>query len=176
MTRHPLGEAHTRELLRLSGLAPPARLLDMGAGDGDTLRLLRALGFEAVGVDLKGGEGVEYGDLLRLEYPGGSFDAAIAQCSFFLSGDVDGAFREAYRLIRPGGALLWSDVSFTDAAARARRAGFAVEYEGDMTAQWREYYIESLWRGTADCLPARPEGKCAYTALICRKELRHGSF
>lgn len=170
MRGHPGGEEHTLELLRHSGLEPPARILDMGAGSGETLRLLRLMGFEAVGLDLEPGAGVERGDYLHSRLPDGSFDAVISQCSFFLSGDPGQAFREAYRLLVSGGLLIWSDVTFEDAAKQARVAGFSVCRECDMTAQWREYYLECLWRGTADCVPHRPGGKCKYIALICRKE------
>ena len=41
MIRHPGGTAQTKKLLTLSGIRPPARILDLGAGDGDTVALLR---------------------------------------------------------------------------------------------------------------------------------------
>lgn len=170
MRGHPGGVEHTLELLRRAGLEPPARILDMGAGGGETLRLLDSMGFEAIGVDMEPGVGVCYGDYLHFGLPDESFDAVISQCSFFLSGDPGRAFCEAYRVLRAGGVLLWSDVTFEDAANQARSAGFTVCWDCDMTALWREYYIECIWRGTADCVPCRPEGRCKYTALICRKE------
>ena len=52
MLGHPGGEEHSRYLIELSFLSPPARWLDMGAGDGSTVRLLRSLGYEAEGIDL----------------------------------------------------------------------------------------------------------------------------
>ena len=45
MLGHPGGEEHSRYLIELSFLSPPARWLDMGAGDGSTVRLLRSLGY-----------------------------------------------------------------------------------------------------------------------------------
>ena len=53
MTRHPGGEEHSRYLIELSFVMPPARWLDMGAGSGETVRLLRSLGYEAEGIDLE---------------------------------------------------------------------------------------------------------------------------
>ena len=50
MTRHP---GDTRHLIELADLKPGARVLDLGAGDGDGVRLLRSLGFEAYGIDRK---------------------------------------------------------------------------------------------------------------------------
>ena len=52
MLGHPGGEEHSRYLIELSFLPPPARWLDMGAGDGSTVRLLQSLGYEAEGIDL----------------------------------------------------------------------------------------------------------------------------
>ena len=44
MNSHPGGEGHTRRMLELAALPPGARILDMGAGAGETLRMLRAHG------------------------------------------------------------------------------------------------------------------------------------
>ena len=75
MLGHPGGEAHSRYLIELSFLPPPARWLDMGAGDGSAVRLLKSLGYEADGIDLcPRGEDVTAGDYLHPPYPEGSFD------------------------------------------------------------------------------------------------------
>ena len=58
MKGHVGGEAHSRYLMELSFLPQGARVLDMGAGDGKTVRLLRELGFEAEGIDLNPAEDV----------------------------------------------------------------------------------------------------------------------
>jgi SAM-dependent methyltransferase len=171
VTRHPGGEEHTLEMLELSGLRPPERILDLGAGDGSAVRLLSALGYCAEGIDIDPGENVMKGDLLSAPYAEESFDGALSQCSFFVSGDPAGAFREAYRLLRRGGALMYSDVGFdgTETLEKtAAAAGFAVEAAADMTKQWKEYYIESIWRGD-DC-PGMAGRRCGYYMLICRKE------
>ena len=68
MEKHPGGESATRSLISLSGLAPPGRVIDLGAGDGDGVRLLRGLGYDAVGVDISPGDGVEYGDIFALPF------------------------------------------------------------------------------------------------------------
>ena len=51
--RHPGGQEMTARLLTLSGLRPPARILELGAGEGKTAAYLRTLGFEVRAVDLK---------------------------------------------------------------------------------------------------------------------------
>ena len=66
MQGHPGGEEHSRYLIELSFLPPPARWLDMGAGDGSTVRLLKSLGYEAEGIDRNPrGEDVTAGDYLN---------------------------------------------------------------------------------------------------------------
>ena len=50
--RHPGGEAAALRLVEMAGITPPCRLIDLGAGAGGTARLLRSLGFEALGIDL----------------------------------------------------------------------------------------------------------------------------
>ena len=169
MKSHPGGEAQTRLLIERGELSAGASVLDMGAGAGEALSLLRGMGFAARGIDREPrGEGVERGDLLRAPYPDGSFDAVLSQCAFFVSGDQSAALREAYRLLRQGGKLLLSDVFFEEPTALLKSAGFEVLYAGNATAAWREYYLEALWRGESPCCCV-PKGKSSYWLLIGRK-------
>ena len=178
MNAHPGGTEHTRCLLAFaaeSGLSPGARVLDLGAGAGETVQLLQGLGYAAEGIDLAPrSPSVREGNLLSADYPDGSFDAVISQCAFFVSGDVPGALRESLRLLKPGGLLLLSDVSFESLAPQAEAAGFCVLWEEDMTGLWKDYYIEAIWRGDELCCEL-PRKKCAYTALVCRKDKTNGS-
>ena len=169
MNGHPGGEAHTLRMLELAELPRSARVLDMGAGAGEALRLLRALGFDAAGVDLAPrGEGVEQGDFLHLSCPDGTFDAVLSQCAFFVSGNLPGALREARRILKPGGKLLLSDVFFDAPLPLLEREVFPVLHSEDLTVQWREYYLEALWRDETTCC-ALPKGKCGYWLLIAER-------
>ena len=169
MKGHPGGEAHTRRMLELAELPQGTRILDMGAGAGETLRILRALGFDAVGIDLAPrAPEVLQGDFLAAPFPNGSFDAVLSQCAFFVSGDVPGALREANRLLKPGGKLLLSDLFFEAPLPLLGAAGFSVLHSEDLTPQWREYYLEALWREETDCCPT-PKGKCGYWLLIAER-------
>ena len=169
MKYHPGGEEHTRRMIELAGLERGSKVLDMGAGAGETVEIMRSMGFEAVGIDMEPrGKNVEKGDFLDLPYKNGSFDAVISQCAFFVSGNAEKALSEAYRVLGKDGKLMLSDVFFQNAAEAVEKCGFEILHREDMTDEWREYYIEAIWRGDTDCVPIK--GKCSYEMLICEKE------
>ena len=169
MNGHPGGTSHTRRMITLADLTAGARVLDMGAGSGEAVRLMQALGYDAHGIDLSPrSDMVTQGDFLHLPYADASFDAVLSQCAFFVSGDVPGALREAHRVLKPGGTLMLSDVFFEAPASAVEAAGFELLQLEDMTDAWREYYLEALWRGE-DCGCVLPRGKCKYWLLIARK-------
>ena len=72
MNGHPGGEKHSERMLALAAMQPVslpsgARVLDLGAGDGSFLKLLRDRGYDAEGIDLAPrGAGVERGDCVLL--------------------------------------------------------------------------------------------------------------
>ena len=168
MLGHPGGEQHSRSLIELAFLDKPARWLDMGAGDGTAVSLLRSLGYEAAGIDLAPrGPDVQQGDFLHTPYADGAFDGILSQCSFHVSGNVPGALKEAARLLRKGGKLVFSDVTenVVGLLTRCREAGFAVRHLEDLTDQWREYYLECLW--TEDNVPC---GRgMTYVLFVCER-------
>ena len=171
---HPGGSEMTRRLFALGGLVtgtdrsasgwPSAgetsakcpRAIDLGAGYGEAVSLLREAGFDAVGVDLEPGTqdgSVIKADMLETPFDDGIFDLVFSECALFISGDQIGAVREASRLLKPGGQLLAGDVFFADRAAveeGLRENGLFVEALEDVTTKWREYYIEAVWNGRID--------------------------
>lgn len=171
MNTHPGGEEHSRYLMELSFLPPGSRVLDMGAGDGSTVTLLRNLGYTAVGIDIAPrSDDVEAGDFLHLPYPPEYFDGVISQCSFFVSGNVPGALAEAARVLRSGGKLVFSDVTrdVVQLLSQVRQAGFAVRHLEDLTPVWREFYLEALWK-SQDC--TLPTGKAVqYVLFVCERK------
>lgn len=165
---HVGGEAHSRYLMELSFLPKGARVLDMGAGDGQTVRVLRELGYEADGIDLAPrGADVYAGDYLQASYADASFDGIISECSFYMSGDVPKALFEAGRLLKKGGKLVFSDVckDVVMLLGDVRKAGFAVRHIEDLSEEWKEYYFEALWREESV-----PMGKgLSYILMICER-------
>ena len=166
MTRHP---GDTMRLIELAELPPGAKVLDLGAGDGDGVRLLRSLGYDAAGIDRIAAGDVEQGDLLHTSFAANRFDAVMSECAFFLTGDVPGALRESARLLKPGGKLLLADIFFEDPEPLLEAAGLRLIHKEDWTKAWREYYLRSIWEGIADPCPA-PKGKSTYWMLIARKD------
>ena len=170
MNGHPGGEKHSRYLIELSFLNPLCKWLDMGAGDGATVRLLRSLGYAAEGIDLKPrGKEVTRGSFLEAPWQDDFFDGIISQCSFYVSGDVPGALKEAARLLHKGGKLVFSDVTenVVTLLNQCREAGFAVRHLEDLTDQWKEYYLEALWTQDNVCLPQGK--KFSYVLFVCER-------
>ena len=114
MNRHPGGEAQTLHLLENIEWKKEMKALDLGAGEGDTVRILKSFGMDAHGVDLfPRGSDVEIGDFLHLQYSSDSIDLCISQCAFFVSRDQKNALSECWRVLKKGGFLLLSDLHQT---------------------------------------------------------------
>ena len=146
MNRHPGGEAQTLHLLENIEWKKEMKALDLGAGEGDTVRILKSFGMDAHGVDLfPRGSDVETGDFLHLQYPSDSIDLCISQCAFFVSRDQKNALSECWRVLKKGGFLLLSDLDTGNLLEMAEQTGFTILRQEDQTLLWREYYLEAIW-------------------------------
>jgi tocopherol O-methyltransferase len=117
-------ENTNRELAALAGIGPGSRVLDAGCGVGGTaFSVARGCGASCVGITLARRQAVRAVDLaagfrldrrtgfLQADYTaapfrGGSFDAVLAIESLCHAADKRAFYREAHRVLRPGGRLV----------------------------------------------------------------------
>ena len=177
MNRHPGGEAQTLHLLEYVKFRKGMEALDLGAGEGETVRILKSLGINAHGVDLSPrSRDVQKGDFLKLDYTAESMDLCISQCAFFVSRDQKKAVSECWRVLKKGGFLLLSDLDPGNLLEIVKETGFTILCQEDQTALWREYYLEAIWNDSFCCedhklLQKEYKGrKIGYIMIVGRKE------
>lgn len=172
MEGHPGGQELTEKLLVFGNLKAPMRIADFGAGDGKTVIRLRAQGYDAVGVDKEPlNSQVRQGDIRNTEFQNEEFDVVLSECTLSVCGDTRKALLEAFRIIKPGGVLLISDVYFLQPDApvlslgeaatlsnwkkAVQDTGFSEIVMKDYSEYWRRYILDCIWEGTAEKLCAR---------------------
>lgn len=102
--------------------AAPARVLEIGAGDGELARVLREGGYDVLAIDPAGAApGVEQVALNDVDEPAASFHAALAVVSLHHVEPLAESFQRLADLVRPGGALAADEFDverFDERAAR----------------------------------------------------------
>jgi len=173
----------------LAGLKPGERVVDLGSGAGvDVFLAAREVmpGGRVIGVDMTPEmlararqlanenhiEGVEFreGIIERLPLADGEVDVVLSNCVVNLSPDKGAVFREAFRVLKPGGRLVISDIVKEREFALAGPSCGCIE-----GAMLRGRYFQAIEQaGFADLevLEERPWHRVAGETLACAVTLR----
>jgi SAM-dependent methyltransferase len=114
--------ADLRAFVRANLPAPPARVLEVGAGGGGLARALRTAGYDVLAIDPEpSSEDVHAVALADLDASAGSFAAAVAVVSLHHVEPLEASCRRLGEVVEPGGALLVDefDVGAFDLGAAA---------------------------------------------------------
>lgn len=183
-TLRPGGLELTRAALAFHPFPTGSILLDLGCGPGGTLEFLSQQGFAAIGLELSptlAAEARVHGrvieaDIHDLPLEVHSVDGIFCECVLSLAADQGRVLAECARVLRPGGALIISDLILTDQADPAadrsslagclsgaktlaesvlqlNRAGFTVKQVSDESRALKELAAQLVWHyGSADIL------------------------
>ena len=112
----------------LGALPPaPARVLEVGAGDGELAQRLALAGYDIVAIDPAGtSDHVRPVALHELREPAASFDAAVAVVSLHHVDPLAESCRRLAEVVRPGGALVLDEIDVERFDERA--AGWWLEH------------------------------------------------
>lgn len=160
--------------------APPARVLEVGAGEGALARALEAAGYDVVAIDPEpGGAGVRAVPLHRLDEPAGSFDAALAVVSLHHVEPLEGSIARLAELVEPGGVLVVDEfdvAAFDERAAewwirqRDAHGGAERRVAGELVAEHRAH-LHPLETIVAALRPSFEVGLPLYGPYLYRWDL-----
>ena len=200
--RRPCGHLLTDRALARCAFKPGAKLVDVGCGDGDTVRYMREHhGLEVLGLDKKpSGDFTIEGDAVALPFDGEAFDGVFFKCSFSVMDDSASVLHEARRVLKPGGWLAIDDFYARAAEInllgvshvlgrlerletilkRLRNAGFVLSLFEDHTETMRAEWARAIFEGGRDALydeiaahkETLREAGCGYGLFVAGKEKR----
>ena len=170
---------------RTPGGGPP-RALDVGCGEGRFCRLLRARGFETIGIDptralisrareLDPNGAYRIGRAEALEIADGTIDLVVSYVSLVDVPDLEKAVAEMARVVRPGGRVLIANL--TSFGTAGLDGGWSVDPDG-LERFTIDRYLEEraavvAWRGIRIENWHRPLSRYMTLLLAAGLELRH---
>jgi SAM-dependent methyltransferase len=102
-----MASADLRAFVRANLPERPARVLEVGAGDGRLARALRGVGYEVLAIDPEpSSDDVRAVAVCDLDEPAGSFAAAVAIVSLHHVDPLEESCRKLGELVEPGGTLV----------------------------------------------------------------------
>ncbi len=122
-----------------ANLTPDDRVIDLGCGYGSTARYIAShYGCTVIGQTISNEElklaqeraeksdashllKFEWGDFHNIEYPDGSFDVVWSQEAFLHGADKNQILSECYRVLKPGGTFIFSDILVRRETSQADR-------------------------------------------------------
>lgn len=192
----PGGMVLTRRMIEFSGLKPGDSILDVGCGCGASVEYLLGLGYDAKGIDPKLQDTANWhlpicrGQAEDLPCGDSELDGILCECTFSLFARPVAVLSEFNRTLKPGGALLISDLyarrpqkNILDAPlgtknflALLRSSGFKTEHFEDHSDLLYAMYAQMILDSEEDrALCGLPFGvnelkraKCGYFLLTAR--------
>jgi SAM-dependent methyltransferase len=182
---HPGGLASTRRLLESARLPSGARILDAGCGLGASARLAASeFGLVVDACDVSGsairraraladgaGGAIQFveASVLRLPYGDGRFAGVLAECVLSMTSKPP-ALAELRRVMAPGGAMLVTDVTATEAVVAPRSLADVL----CLTGAWQPGELEDLATSSAFEIVSAWDETASISALLDRLEARIG--
>ncbi len=135
----PGGILLTERGLSLCGFRAGARILDVGCGTGASVEYMRQHHrFRALGIDIScklfreagGAETILLAGARAeaLPFTNSCCDGVLCECVLSLLAEKDAVLREFYRVLRPGGLLILSDIYSRTESGSAKTDGCPVSY------------------------------------------------
>jgi len=161
------------EFVRASLPPPPARVLEVGAGEGDLAAVLAESGYDVVAIDPAGEGDVRPVALLDLDEPDASFDAAVAVVSLHHVEPFEPSCRRLAEVVRPGGSLVVDEFDvdrFDEASAewlldRWRETGQECDRDpSDMVAEMRAHLhpLDGIRAALGEWFEVGPVARASY--------------